>query len=134
MAMVFGRTKLSGSAGSWRPRCWPAERPDERLRRRTSTCIRTAASGYAATVRNGFLGLSNAVKFFAASAPFSRLRRVDATNSAGSANGFAPVLGFRPWQRNGITFTGNSDQGYIGHKCQQNHRAQRVERPRVSIA
>lgn len=24
---------------------------------------------------------------------------------------------FRPWMRNGVTFTGNSDHGYIGQKC-----------------
>ena len=29
---------------------------------------------------------------------------------------YAQQLGYRPWMRNGITFTGNSDQSYIGHK------------------
>jgi hypothetical protein len=31
-------------------------------------------------------------------------------------NVYAQIFGYRPWMRNGITFTGNSDQSYIGHK------------------
>ncbi len=33
---------------------------------------------------------------------------------------YAQQHGFRPWQRNGITFTGNSDQSYIGQKYDAN--------------
>jgi hypothetical protein len=43
--------------------------------------------------------------------PFSRLHLAE-----GGTTNNAQQFGYRPWQRNGITFTGNSDQGYIGHK------------------
>ncbi|MEZ4789208.1 MAG: hypothetical protein R2811_04240 [Flavobacteriales bacterium] len=42
--------------------------------------------------------------------PFSRLHLAE-----GEGDNAQPT-GYRPWQRNGITFTGNGDQGYIGHK------------------
>ncbi len=41
--------------------------------------------------------------------PFSRLHLADGTLDG-------EYFGYRPWQRNGITFTGNDDQGYIGEK------------------
>lgn len=43
--------------------------------------------------------------------PFSRLHLAE-----GGKEGNAEQWGYRPWQRNGITFTGNGDQGYIGQK------------------
>ena len=42
--------------------------------------------------------------------PFSRLHLAE-----GEGDNAQPT-GYRPWQRNGITFTGNGDQGYIGQK------------------
>ncbi|MCB9163698.1 MAG: hypothetical protein H6592_04545 [Flavobacteriales bacterium] len=42
--------------------------------------------------------------------PFSRSHLAE-----GEGDNAQPT-GYRPWQRNGITFTGNGDQGYIGHK------------------
>lgn len=53
---------------------------------------------------NGFLGQSP-------NGPFSRLHLAE-----GGTTGNAQQWGYRPWQRNGISFTGNSDQGYIGQK------------------
>jgi len=43
--------------------------------------------------------------------PFSRLHLAE-----GGTTGNAEQWGYRPWQRNGITFTGNTDQGYMGQK------------------
>jgi hypothetical protein len=43
--------------------------------------------------------------------PFSRLHLAE-----GGEEGNAQQWGYRPWQRNGVTFTGNGDQGYIGQK------------------
>ena len=43
--------------------------------------------------------------------PFSRLHLAE-----GGTTGNAEQFGYRPWQKNGITFTGNDDQGYLGQK------------------
>ncbi|MCO5274343.1 MAG: hypothetical protein M9900_05420 [Flavobacteriales bacterium] len=56
------------------------------------------------TPDNGFLGQ-------APRGPFSRLHLAE-----GGTYGNAEQWGYRPWQRNGITFTGNEDQSYIGQK------------------
>ncbi|MCO5273403.1 MAG: tail fiber domain-containing protein [Flavobacteriales bacterium] len=56
------------------------------------------------TPDNGFLGQ-------APRGPFSRLHLAER-----GTTGNAEQWGYRPWQRNGITFTGNTDQGYIGQK------------------
>ncbi|MCB0759675.1 MAG: hypothetical protein KDC01_14530, partial [Flavobacteriales bacterium] len=37
----------------------------------------------------------------------------------GGEDGNAEQWGYRPWQRNGVTFTGNTDQGYIGQKFRE---------------
>ena len=59
------------------------------------------------TPDNGFLGQSP-------NGPFSRLHLAE-----GGATGNAEQWGYRPWQRNGITFTGNTDQGYVGQKFRE---------------
>jgi hypothetical protein len=46
--------------------------------------------------------------------PFSRLHLAE-----GGEDGNAEQWGYRPWQRNGVTFTGNTDQGYIGQKFRE---------------
>ena len=48
-------------------------------------------------------------------APFSRLHLVDNTGAV-NPNVYAQEYGFRNWMRNGITFSGNSDQAYIGQR------------------
>ncbi|MBZ0206889.1 MAG: hypothetical protein K8H89_11235, partial [Flavobacteriales bacterium] len=48
------------------------------------------------------------------SGPFSRLHLAE-----GGEDGNAEQWGYRPWQRNGVTFTGNTDQGYIGQKFRE---------------
>ena len=48
-------------------------------------------------------------------APFSRLHLVDDAGTM-APNVYAQEYGFRNWMRNGITFTGNSDQAYIGQR------------------
>jgi hypothetical protein len=61
---------------------------------------------------NGYLGLSpNNTLWTSAPGPFSRLHLHD---------GLTGVLqaGYRPWMDNGITFTTNFDQMYIGHKVE----------------
>lgn len=68
--------------------------------------------------RDGFLMLSGQPNAFVnggSSAPFTRLHLIDGVGPADPIT-YAQTIGFRPWQRNGITFTGNSDQSYIGHR------------------
>lgn len=63
------------------------------------------ASGFMlVTPDDGFLGQ-------VPKGPFSRLHLAE-----GGPTGNAQQWGYRPWQRNGITFTGNHDQGYMGQK------------------
>ena len=59
------------------------------------------------TPDNGFLGQPPR-------GPFSRLHLAE-----GGTTGNAEQWGYRPWQKNGITFTGNNDQGYIGQKYRE---------------
>ncbi len=69
--------------------------------------------------RDGFFALSgtaDAVANPTSRAPFTRLHLVDNAVSANDPTVYAQQHGFRPWQRNGVTFTGNSDQSYIGHR------------------
>ncbi|MBZ0206891.1 MAG: hypothetical protein K8H89_11245 [Flavobacteriales bacterium] len=47
--------------------------------------------------------------------PFSRLHLAEGDGDN------AQAFGYRLWQRNGVTFTGNSDQGYIGQKYNREH-------------
>jgi len=79
-------------------------------------------NGYAGTLRDGFLLLSGQPDAFtnaACDAPFTRLHLVDPTGAVNPIN-YAQEFGYRPWQKNGVTFTGNSDQGYIGQKYNSN--------------
>ncbi|MBX2980039.1 MAG: tail fiber domain-containing protein [Flavobacteriales bacterium] len=65
---------------------------------------------------SGFLGLSARPEFFTDTpGPFSRLHLVDSIGN-NVPNIYAQSGSFRPWQRNGVTFTGNADHGYIGQK------------------
>jgi hypothetical protein len=65
---------------------------------------------------SGFLGISGRPSFFTNTpGPFSRLHLVDSIGN-NNANIYAQSGSFRPWQRNGVTFTGNADHGYIGQK------------------
>ncbi|MCC6541613.1 MAG: hypothetical protein IT225_05290, partial [Flavobacteriales bacterium] len=69
-------------------------------------------NGYPALPRNGSLVLSNLDAGFApARVPFSRLHLIDVGGNT-NANFIAAEVGFRSWMRNGVTFTGNSDQSY----------------------
>lgn len=69
--------------------------------------------------RDGFTLISGTADAFTnagSRAPFTRLHLVDEAVNPTQPNVYAQQLGFRPWQRNGVTFTGNSDQGYVGQK------------------
>jgi len=69
--------------------------------------------------RAGFLMLSGVPDAFAGTgsqAPFTRMHLIDEETGFVNPIVYAQTQGFRPWQRNGITFTGNSDQSYIGQK------------------
>lgn len=60
---------------------------------------------------SGFFGISDAPGFFdvpSVNGAFSRLHLAEGGNPQ--------QIGYRPWQRNGITFTGNMDQSYVGQK------------------
>ncbi|HRD54668.1 MAG TPA: tail fiber domain-containing protein, partial [Flavobacteriales bacterium] len=69
--------------------------------------------------RDGFFLLSGTADAFTnalSRAPFTRLHLVDNAVNPTNPVVYAQQHGFRPWQRNGVTFTGNSDQSYIGHR------------------
>ena len=73
--------------------------------------------------RDGYLLLSGQPDAFinpASRAPFTRLHLIDQATGFLNPLVYAQQIGFRPWQQNGITFTGNSDQSYIGHKYMEN--------------
>lgn len=63
-------------------------------------------------VKDGAMLLGGDVAPFLAGAPgpFSALHLIEPNTLNTQA------WGYRPWMRNGVTFTGNSDLGYIGHK------------------
>lgn len=66
----------------------------------------------------GYMTLSLNSDFFTnvnVPVPFSLLHLVDATGGT-NPNSYTPPTGYRGWMRNGVTFTGNSDQMYVGHK------------------
>lgn len=68
-------------------------------------------NGFTNIPADGFMLLSPTTNLLS-SAPFgphSRLHLADGTNDTSP-------FGYRLWQRNGITFTGNGDQSYIGQK------------------
>jgi len=65
--------------------------------------------------QNGYVGISDQPLFFSSTVgPFSRLHLADSCDN--NPIHYAQVYGFRPWMKNGITFTGNQDHGYIGQK------------------
>ncbi len=70
-------------------------------------------NGFTVLDHSGYLGLSGHPAFFNTNVPFSRFHLAD-TSSQDIIN--AQQFGFRPWQRNGITFTGNADHGYFGQE------------------
>ncbi|HRH70264.1 MAG TPA: tail fiber domain-containing protein [Flavobacteriales bacterium] len=83
---------------------------------------------YTTVRRNGYLLLSGEPNAFTnpgCRAPFTRLHLIDSTGST-SPTVYAQQDGFRPWQRNGVTFTGNSDQCYAGAKYGANDNSDMV--------
>ena len=73
--------------------------------------------------RDGFLVLSSVPDAFTnagSRAPFTRLHLIDQAGNSVAPVVYAQQDGYRLWQRNGVTFTGNSDQSYIGHKYDTN--------------
>ncbi|MBK8615372.1 MAG: hypothetical protein IPN85_18370 [Flavobacteriales bacterium] len=92
------------------------------LRARLKPTGTATINGYGGVVQDGFFLLSGQPDAFTnvnSKAPFTRMHLVDPTGSVNPIN-YAQQFGFRPWQKNGITFTGNSDQGYIGQKYNYN--------------
>ena len=79
-------------------------------------------NGFTGQKQNGYVGISPQPLFFTGTVgPFSRLHLVDSCDN--NANHYAQQYGFRPWMKNGITFTGNQDQSYIGQKYSGNNAA-----------
>ena len=73
--------------------------------------------------RDGFLLLSGQPDAFVnvlSRAPFTRLHLIDDQTGFVNPVVYAQEHGYRPWQRNGLTLTGNSDQSYVGHKYMEN--------------
>ena len=87
------------------------------LRARISNSVSTAINGLTPTApRAGYMLLSGEPAAFTNSnAPFTRLHLIDEEGAATPIT-YAQEIGYRLWQRNGITFTGNSDQAYFGQK------------------
>ena len=105
--------------------------------------MNTAVNGYPASKRNGFIGISDVPAFFTNSpGAFTRIHLVDSVNATSNPSIYAQQLGYRLWQRNGVTMTGNSDQCYIGAKYNGNDSSdlvlqwsdkQRLRRPRSTL-
>lgn len=73
-------------------------------------------NGYPGINRDGYFSISGVPAFYnSGPGAFSRLHLVDDEGPA-LPQTYAQQYGYRPWMRNGITFTGNSDQGYIGQQ------------------
>jgi uncharacterized protein (UPF0297 family) len=94
---------------------WPIEWYTDARRRMQlyQTLNNVSLNGFNGLNHSGYLGLSGNPAFFTFSLPFSRLHLADTSQFTGIN---AQALGFRPWQRNGITFTGNGDHGYFGQE------------------
>ena len=74
--------------------------------------------GFTNVIADGYTlltGEPDAITNVNSRAPFSRLHLVDDAGTM-APNVYAQEYGFRNWMRNGITFTGNSDQAYIGQR------------------
>ena len=66
--------------------------------------------------RDGFMLLSGRDNYTQqVKGPFTRLHLVDNVGNNAPIV-YAQDIGYRQWMRNGITFTGNSDQAYLGQK------------------
>ncbi|MDX9750036.1 MAG: tail fiber domain-containing protein [Flavobacteriales bacterium] len=87
-------------------------RTDNLVRARLNQTTSYTIGSFGAQVANGYLGLSpNNTLWANGPGPFSRLHLHDGTTAVLQAP-------YRPWMDNGITFTTNSDQMYIGHKVE----------------
>ncbi len=83
-----------------------------RINERVSYAIGTAPIAS----RHGFMLLSGRSNYLQnVKGPFTRLHLVDDVG-ADNPTTYAQPIGYRQWMRNGITFTGNSDQAYLGQK------------------
>lgn len=73
-------------------------------------------NGFGSMTTTGFVGLCNGPTLWSlgATTPFTRLHLHDGSGLD------AQQFGYRPWQRNGISLTGNRDQAYIGQKFSYN--------------
>ena len=88
-------------------------------RMRLNNTLSTIINGFPTAPRDGFLLLSTRQDAYTnalSRAPFTRLHLMEDVGTANDPIVYAQQIGYRPWMRNGITFTGNSDQSYIGHK------------------
>lgn len=86
-------------------------------------------TNYPAVQQDGFFALSGTTNFFtnaASPGAFSRLHLVDQAGSATNPVFYAPTAAYRGWMRNGITFSGNADMGYIGQRYNGNDRTDMV--------
>lgn len=82
-------------------------------RMRLNGAVTGTIGSFANINRDGYLVVSGQPDAFTntgSRAPFTRLHLVDQETGLLNTVVYAQQIGFRPWQRNGITFTGNSDQ------------------------
>jgi hypothetical protein len=86
-------------------------------------------ASYPAVAQGGFYALSGQPNFFTqggSPGPFSRLHLVDQAGNGGTPIFYAPTAAYRGWMRNGVTFSGNADMGYIGQRYNGNDRTDMV--------
>ena len=82
-----------------------------RFRARINPVRSLSINGFSNIPTTGFMLISPDFTFLnVRKTPYSRLHLAEGVQSNASP------WGYRDWQRNGITFTGNDDHGYIGHK------------------
>ncbi|MFZ1618991.1 MAG: tail fiber domain-containing protein [Flavobacteriales bacterium] len=86
------------------------------LRMRLNPSVSYPVGTFPSAPRMGFVGISGRSGLFSGfNGPFTRLHLAD-DEGANNPSVYAQTFGYRPWMRNGITFTGNSDQAYEGQK------------------
>jgi hypothetical protein len=83
-----------------------------------TTNLPVFGGGTVPVVQNGYLGLSGTPGFFtpAGLGPFSRLHLADEDPGGIGTYFYNQPWGYRSWMKNGVTFTGNRDQGYVGQR------------------
>lgn len=118
--VTYGQWDLPGNTGTDPANDYVGTTDDERLTFRTDAVQRLQLNesetytigSFSLIPADGFAALIGEPNFLTnAPGPFSRLHLAHSVSGQNTQ-----AIGFRPWMKNGINFTGNNDQMYIGQK------------------